>query len=295
MTSHTDENLHHNTHDDMGGFRRDLEIMSRRRLLGLVGGIGTAVVLGACRDSTLKVDATTSSLDVNRDTLASSDATVGLGGVEEDTSLIASSGDEIPNETAGPFPADGTNGPNVLKDGAVVRQDFTTSFGEYSGTAPGVPARFTLMVVDAATGAALSGVALYAWHCTSDGKYSIYEVENQNYLRGLQVADELGVVRFDTIFPGCYRGRWPHVHFEVFDGLTSATSGSATLKTSQLALPEAACRQVYADAAYANSVGALGAQSLSGDGVFRDGWTEQLATATGSNADGWDVSLLIRV
>ena len=50
-------------------------------------------------------------------------------------------------------------------------------------------------------------------------------VEDQNYLRGVQVADADGVVTFTSIFPACYAGRWPHIHFEVYPdqaGITDA-------------------------------------------------------------------------
>jgi hypothetical protein len=43
-----------------------------------------------------------------------------------------------PAETAGPFPADGSNGPNVLGEDGVVRSDIRTSFGVLSGWAEGV-------------------------------------------------------------------------------------------------------------------------------------------------------------
>ena len=56
------------------------------------------------------------------------------------------------------------------------------------------------------------------WHCDRLGRYSLYGagVTNQNYLRGTQEADASGNVTFTSIFPGCYSGRWPHIHFEVY-------------------------------------------------------------------------------
>lgn len=46
-------------------------------------------------------------------------------------------------------------------------------------------------------------------------------VVDENYLRGVQAADEDGLIEFRTIFPGCYAGRWPHVHFEVYESLVT--------------------------------------------------------------------------
>ncbi len=207
--------------------------------------------------------------------------------------------DEIPDETEGPYPGDGTNGPNVLTESGIVRSDIRSSFGALSGTAAGVPLTLELMLVDAgdATCAALSGLAVYAWHCTKDGGYSLYSsgVTDQNFLRGVQESDADGVVRFTTIFPGCYDGRWPHVHFEVFAGLSAATSGDAALKTSQLAFPEDACSDAYAASGYESSVSNLSRVSLDSDGIFRDGYDNQLATVTGDASSGFVASLVVSV
>src|SRR5262245_33798282 len=46
----------------------------------------------------------------------------------------------IPSETAGPYPGDGTNGPNVLTQSGIVRSDIRASFGSAGTTvAPGTP------------------------------------------------------------------------------------------------------------------------------------------------------------
>ena len=136
---------------------------------------------------------------------------------------------------------------------------------------------------------------MYLWHCTADGRYSIYEIADQNYLRGVQVADDGGRLSFETVFPGCYPGRWPHCHFEVFTSLDEASIGAAAIKTSQLAFPQADCEVVYADSRYGNSADSLAQLSLASDGVFRDGWSEQLATVAGSADRGYTASLLVRV
>lgn len=269
-------------HDDFGGLTRDMAQLSRRRALTLLGGLSSAALLAACGKTVSTADTTIARSDTSSPTTSTSQ-------------LAASAGAEIPNETQGPFPADGSNGPNVLKDDGVVKRDITTSFGEFSGTASGVATTVNLLIVDATTGAAISNAAVYAWHCTADGRYSIYEISNQNYLRGLQTSDDAGLATFTTIFPGCYRGRWPHIHFEIYSSLNDAKNGSSARKISQLAIPEAACQQAYKDSAYSSSVSALAAQSLTSDMVFRDGWNEQLATVTGSNADGWTMSLVVRI
>lgn len=190
-----------------------------------------------------------------------------------------------PSETGGPFPADGTNGPNVLDDSGVVRRDITTSYGEFSGTAAGVPLTVNLKVMKAGTDLADGGAALYLWHCDADGLYSLYSqgATDQNYCRGVQVADSSGALSFKTVFPGCYGGRWPHFHYEVFPSLRAASSASSRALTSQIALPEDACDEVYADSSgYPNSANNLGRLSLESDGVFRDSFQAQMGAVTGS-------------
>lgn len=209
----------------------------------------------------------------------------------------------IPNETAGPFPGDGTNSNgsgvvNVLTQAGVVRSDIRTSLGSLSGTAAGVAMTITLKLVNSnASCASLEGKAVYLWHCDRDGGYSLYSsgVTDQNYLRGVQVSNANGEVTFTTIFPGCYAGRWPHMHFEVYNSLAEATSGNNDVKTSQLALPLAACNQVYGVVAgYEASVSNLSRITLASDGVFSDtGGATQLATVTGDVALGMAAALVV--
>ena len=156
---------------------------------------------------------------------------------------------EVPDETGGPYPGDGSNGPNVLDDSGIVRSDITSSFGSSTTKAQGVPLTINLTVTDAGNGySALAGAAVYLWHCDRDGQYSLYSqgVTEENYLRGVQATNAAGTATFTSIFPAAYSGRWPHIHFEVYQSLAQATSSGQIVKTSQIALPEAACAEVYA-------------------------------------------------
>jgi protocatechuate 3,4-dioxygenase beta subunit len=203
----------------------------------------------------------------------------------------------IPNETAGPYPGDGTNGPNVLVMSGVVRNDIRSSFGGMSGTAPGVPLTVILRLVSATTCQPLAGYAVYLWHCTRDGGYSLYTsgFTSQNYLRGIQDADASGQVTFQTIYPGCYSGRWPHIHFEVFPSLGASNSAGNKVATSQIALPRAQNDEVYATAGYESSIRNQAAVSLSSDNVFSDGYSLELATVTGNVATGYTAMLTVGV
>ncbi len=51
-----------------------------------------------------------------------------------------------------------------------------------------------------------------------NGEYHADPVENSRFLRGLQRTDADGWVEFNTIFPGWYEGRVPHIHFKIFIG-----------------------------------------------------------------------------
>lgn len=206
---------------------------------------------------------------------------------------------EIPDETAGPYPGDGSNGPDVLEESGIVRRDLTRSFGDADGTAEGVPMVLELTLSDLADGGSpFAGAAVYVWHCDREGRYSMYSdgVEDQNYLRGVQVADDDGVVRFTSIFPACYPGRWPHVHFEVYADVAGIDDADNAVATSQVALPKATCDAVYATDGYEASVATLAQLSLSSDGVFGDdGGASQLASVTGSVEDGFTVRLPVRI
>lgn len=279
-------------HDhDHRGLAHDLQTLvrqdaARRRALRwlAVGGLAPLAVLGCGGGGD---DATTTNT-----------TTTGGAGGSGSCTVIAS-------ETAGPFPGDGTNSngsgiANVLTLAGVVRSDIRTSIGSASGTAAGVPLTVTLKVVNTnATCAGLAGYAIYLWHCDRDGGYSLYSsgVTDQNYLRGVQVTDSNGEVTFTTIFPACYSGRWPHIHFEIYPSLAVATNGSNDVKTSQLALPAAACSQVFGVVAgYAASVANFAAVSLASDGVFgNDSAAYQLATVTGNATSGFAATLTVGI
>lgn len=277
----------------------------RQVILGFAGGTGALALLAACgSDSTTTNSTTTISTTPNsvaESTQATIDTTATTQGSTAETVSTAaavtetSPGAEIPDETAGPYPGDGTNGPNALADSGVVRNDIRTSFGSLSGTAEGIATTVSLTVVEADTGAPLPGAAVYLWHCDREGKYSMYDIESENYLRGVQVADDTGLITFTSIFPGCYAGRWPHAHFEVYSSLDEATVGTQAIKTSQMAYPEAACNEAYATSGYETSVQNLTRSTLASDNVFRDGVDDQMATITGSPEGGFVASLLVRV
>jgi protocatechuate 3,4-dioxygenase beta subunit len=281
-----DQQVHvdHELEDHDRGLVFDLSTMDRRRVLKLLGFGGLSASLftivgcgpGGATGSPLASAAATA-------------ASVASG----------ASCAVIPEETAGPFPGDGSNGPNVLSEDGVVRTDIRSSFGSSNTVAEGVPLAIKLTIQDAGGDCApLAGAAVYLWHCDRDGGYSLYSqaVSDENYLRGVQEADDSGLVTFQSIFPACYSGRWPHIHFEVYPSLELAKDEGNRIATSQIALPKDACDVVYATDGYSQSIQNLSQVSLASDNVFRDdAAVRQLGTITGDVAGGLTVTATIPV
>ena len=282
------DHRYHDVEDHDRGLVYDMATLDRRRMLKLLGLGGVSAGLftivgcnpsGSSATGTPRSSATGASAGA---TAATGDATCEL----------------IPEETAGPFPGDGSNGPDVLSQTGVVRKDIRSSFGSSTTVAQGIPLAISLAIQDGADCAPLAGAAVYLWHCDREGNYSLYSqaAASENYLRGVQAAGNDGIVTFDSIFPACYQGRWPHIHFEVYPSLETATDETNKIATSQIALPKDACDTVYATNGYEQSVRNLSSLSLETDMVFRDdGAVHQLGTVTGDVASGYSVSLTVPV
>lgn len=248
--------MHDPAHE--GGLARDLaalDALGRRDALGWIGGAGVLALLPA--------------------------ASRGHAAKEQAAPCLAA-----PAETAGPFPADGTNrapGPssNALAAPGIVRSDIRASFIGSTRVATGLPLALTLTLVDARGCAPLAGHAVYVWQSDAEGLYSLYSAPEESYLRGVQRTDAAGRVRFTTIVPGCYAGRYPHIHVQVFAGLEAALTGRDALLTSQLIIPAEMARAAYADAAaYPGSAGSFARFSLARDYVFADNSPAELAAMT---------------
>jgi protocatechuate 3,4-dioxygenase beta subunit len=66
---------------------------------------------------------------------------------------------------------------------------------------------------------------------------------NRRFLRGHQRSDAHGRVLFDTIYPGWYMGRAPHIHMKVH-------VGGSEVHTGQVFFSDAASAAVYRTSAY---------------------------------------------
>ena len=137
---------------------------------------------------------------------------------------------------------------------------------------PGVPLELKFQVLDLATCRPLANAAVDIWHCDAGGTYSGFGAaasETETFLRGIQLTDEGGVARFQTIFPGCYPGRTNHIHFRVrTEGAVAGETyrGGHVAHTGQVFFPEDITIGLMKTGAYAGNAG--GRMTQAEDGIF---------------------------
>jgi protocatechuate 3,4-dioxygenase beta subunit len=129
-----------------------------------------------------------------------------------------------------------TEGPYYL-DLDLVRRDIR-------GNRKGTPLTLRFQVVDVATCRPIRRAAVAIWHADASGQYSGVAGVSGNWLRGVQKTGSGGRVRFETILPGWYRGRTPHIHMKVFVPGDEVHSG-------QVFFRPALTRAVYGQGVYA--------------------------------------------
>ena len=174
--------------------------------------------------------------------------------------------------------------PNVLAAPGIVRRDIRASFDTSSTVAAGVPLRLELALLDLGRGCRpLGDSAVYLWSCNRDGDYSLYGrgIEHENYLRGVQFTDHEGRVTFQTIFPACYSGRYPHLHLEIFKQSARSLDVTTRVLATQLTAPREVCSRVYEGGpGYARSAAQLKGLSPGDDIVFASSSAAELALQT---------------
>ena len=139
------------------------------------------------------------------------------------------------------------------------------------GDRRGTPLALRFTVVDASSCKRLSDAAVEIWHADAAGVYSGVSGNGGNFLRGVQRTNASGVARFDTIFPGWYRGRTPHIHMKVF------VSGDE-VHTGQVFFRPAVTKRIYGAGVYRSRGQAD--TSNSADGIYRSAGERALCSLT---------------
>ena len=136
----------------------------------------------------------------------------------------------------------------------------------------------------------LTGAYLDVWHADSTGTYSDVSGNGngsagagKKFLRGYQVTDADGVVKFVTIYPGWYSGRAVHIHFKlrIYAGTTKTYEF-----TSQFFFDDALTDTVQAGAPY-NTKGQRNVRNAQ-DGIYNSlsDAEKKVLTLSTSNAGG---------
>ncbi len=151
----------------------------------------------------------------------------------------------MPEVTEGPF----------YVDPKLVRADITEG-------KRGVSLDLRIQVVDAAC-RPIVGARVDVWHCDAQGIYSGFpnqlgdiDTSGQTFLRGTQNGDDEGIASFETIYPGWYPGRTPHIHFKAFPNENEVLTG-------QLFFPDELSKDIY------STVAEYGGRDLAG-ATFND-------------------------
>jgi protocatechuate 3,4-dioxygenase beta subunit len=242
---------------DMTGNHKDTSI-TRRRALAVTGGTVAAGGLAvAGYQAAFATDATTTHATASASATSTS---------SECMTLMSSV----------------TEGPYYL-DGALVRKDITEGKS-------GVPLTLRLTVVDATDGCTpVPGAAVEIWHCDAWGYYSGYTTANpggsapaesedgstandNTYLRGYQIANANGVVKFKTIFPGWYTPRTCHIHLKVHTGgekEDGTYEGGKVNYTGQLYFADDIAEQIFTLEPYSQHSGSY--TTLDNDMVYDGG------------------------
>lgn len=159
---------------------------------------------------------------------------------------------------------------------------------------PGMPLALTLAVSRLSAGNCepLPGAQVDLWQCDALGVYSDvrdprFDTVGRKFLRGYQMTDARGEVRFVTVYPGWYPGRTVHIHFK-FRTEPSAERGLEF--TSQLYFDDAMTDRIHAAVPYA----AKGQRTTLNrdDRIFRRGG-DQLLLAPVETPGGCEASFAI--
>jgi len=160
----------------------------------------------------------------------------------------------------------------------------------------GLPLNLNINVYNANSQACspIHDVHVDIWHSNAQGIYSDVNFlgsAGESFLRGYQVTDSNGKVTFQTIYPGWYMGRTPHIHLKarVFNG----SGEEAVEATTQLFFDDSISDQVYASNAPYNNRGGRRLRN-SQDGIY-GGRSSLLVPLKGSVTKGYSGTISIGI
>ena len=177
---------------------------------------------------------------------------------------------------------DGDDGPFYF-DSHLVRSDITEG-------RRGLPLELTMRIVTSPDCSPITNARADLWQADALGTYSGYDSAEQadargeTFLRGHQPTNTAGEATFNTIYPGWYPGRTPHIHLKVI-------LASNELLTSQLYFPDELSDRVYRAAPYLKAGTRL---NNGNDGIARQQGRSGLASVS-PEGNGYLVKLLVGV
>lgn len=158
----------------------------------------------------------------------------------------------------------------------------------------GTPLTLTVQVMRLNAGSCepLPGAQVDIWHCDATGVYSDvrdpwFNTIGQKFLRGHQITDMRGEVRFITIYPGWYPGRTVHIHFKIRN---NPSAGRNFDFTSQLYFDDEITDRVYAAPPYVERGPRIARNRH--DHIFRYGG-DRLILAPAPTPDGYSAIFTI--
>ena len=188
----------------------------------------------------------------------------------------------VPQQTEGPY----------FVDEKLLRSDIRAdpSTGAVKAGAPLALAINVSQVTPDGACAPLSGAMVDLWQCDAMGAYSdvtdkLFDTKGQKFLRGHQITDAAGGVKFVTLYPGWYPGRAVHIHFKV---RTSPAGAQAYEFTSQFYFDETFTDRVHAGQPYATHAGQRTRNER--DGIYKDGGPQLMLAVAEAAAGGYQAS-----
>ena len=173
-----------------------------------------------------------------------------------------------------------TEGPYYI-DENLIRRDITEA-------KEGLALQLRLTVEDASTCKPIHRATVEVWHADATGNYSGFDgaATQTTYLRGGQRTNRNGLAIIDTIYPGWYQGRTPHIHLKVH-------VGGDVVHTGQLFFKTATSEAVYETGAYA-SHGEPDTTNAS-DNIYSSGGSKSLLRLTKRSGGGYRGAITLGV